>query len=255
MACTNDIMAIIEFIASEKEPKKLSEISKSLSISLSSTHRILFALEERQWLKRSNTTKKYSIGNQLLEIVFSVISRLDLRKISLPYLRELCGKVNETVCLSARIGLERIYIEVIYAEHELRQFVELGKPFPLWQGAPGKIILANMNDNEIEMVINQMKEAHLRSFGSGQRIKLNRFRKELLEAKMKGFAFSCGERVAGLSAVAAPIFDRHDSVMGAISVGGPTQRFSKETALLSAPLIVDAANKISVQFGNSAAQK
>jgi DNA-binding IclR family transcriptional regulator len=248
MTASNSIIAIIELLATTNEPKRLTQISNKLSISNGTAHRVLSSLRDAQWLARDSKTKKYTIGIHLLEIALLIISQVDWRKISLSYLEKLSRELNESVYLTSRVGLERMYIEQVHGQHELRQFVELGKRLPLWQGAPGKAIMAYLDDSDIEMLVNQMREAPIGSFASGRPIRITKLRKELCEIKRKGFAMSSEERIAGLNSVAAPIFDRNRTVIGSISVGGPIARFSSKKAQSCAPLVLDTANSISAKL-------
>ena len=250
----NKTTAIIEFLSSNKEPKKLTEISRALNISNSTAHRILSSLKDTQWLTWENKTKRYAIGNHLLKIAVSIVSELDIKKISLPYIQGLSRKLNESVYLTYRIGLERMFLEQIHGEHELLQFVEMGKSFPLWTGAPGKVIMAHLDAEEIEMVINQFKKANIRYLASGQPIKITMLRKELSEIRKKGIAFSSGERIVGSFSVAAPIFDCNGKILGSVSIGGPNSRFNKKKAIHCSPHVIETANKISLQLGHSITQ-
>ena len=249
MAAANHTIAIIEFLVSSKNPNKLTAISKGLHINISTAYRILSSLKNCEWVNRDQISKKYSIGIRLLEIAFSLVSQIGLRNVSLPFLEFLYNKVKEGVMLSTRIGLERMYIEQIQSDHELRQIVKLGERMPLWGGSPGKAILAYMEKSEIEAVINKLGKSGVRFFASGQVINIYKLRKELSEIRREGFSLSSGERIAGSIAVAAPIFDRDQRVIGAISIGGPMARFSLDIATSSGPLVREIANKISAQLG------
>lgn len=250
MSVSTPALAIISFLVSVKQAKSLTEISKNLFISPSTAYRVLSSLKISGWVVRDDVTKRYRVGNRLIELALSLVSQLDLRNVGLHYLELLYSKVEESVMLSARVGLERMYIEQIQCNHELRHIVELGRHFPLWVGAPGKVILAHMEQHEIEVVLNSLKKSRKHFLASGQAVNINNLWKELTKIRNQGFSISKGERIPGTVAMAAPIFGRDNRVLGAISTGGPESRFTIDMAIGYGPLVNDIAKKISLQLGN-----
>jgi len=251
MSATEQVVAIITHLTTDRAPQGVTEISKKLGLSKSGTYRILSSLKRAQWVVQDPTTKKYNLGRGALELGLSMVSQLDIRNISLPYLNELSKITHEASMLSARVGLERIYIEQIQSSHEVRQIVEMGRRFPLWSGAPGKAMLAYMEENEIEQVINNLRQSGVSVLASGQVIDTDKLREELAEIRKQGFAVSVGERLAGVAAVAAPVFGRDRRFIGAISAGGPLSRFNVDLASSYGPLVSQVARKISLQLGDS----
>jgi len=249
VSSAKDTAAIVTFLARNKEPQKLTEISRKLHISGSTAYRILSALREIEWVSQDPETKRYKAGVGLLEISLTLISQLDLRSAAAPFLEILSGKVREGVTLSARVGLERIYVSHIQSDHELQHVVSWGKRLPLWVGAPGKAILAYISETERDAVLSGLNRSGPPSFASGRRIDEEDLRQELSEVRSKGFAVSRAERVAGTISVAAPIFDQEGRVVGAVSVGAPELRLSLDTARGYGPLVRETAEKISSRLG------
>ena len=53
-------------------------------------------------------------------------------------------------------------------------------------------------------------------------------RKELAQIRQQGYAVSYGEWILDASGIAAPIFDRNGEIAAALTISGPTQRFTEE---------------------------
>lgn len=250
MGSPNHTLATIYFLVFSEKPKRLTEISKNLSISNSTAHRILTILKNEEWVVQNQEDKKYAVGIKLLEMAVHLVSQLDLRKLSIPHLEFLRNKVKETVLLSIRVGLERMYIEQIQCDYELRQIVELGRRFPLWLGAPGKVILAYMKQSEIDTVIDSLKQSEERYLTSNHVLNIDNLQKELTKIRNQGFSLTKGERIPGTHGIAAPIFGQNHEVIGSISTGGPKSRFSKDRALQYSSLLIEVAERISFQMGD-----
>jgi DNA-binding IclR family transcriptional regulator len=142
-----------------------------------------------------------------------------------------------------------MYIEMVESESEVRIVVPLGIRIPFWAGAIGKVMLAHMKDEEKEQVIRKLIHDEVKTYPTGQVLHISELTDELNDIRKKGYAIGSGERVPGAYAVAAPIFAKDYRVAGAISLHGPTPRFTLELALSNAPAVCEAARKISLQMG------
>jgi DNA-binding IclR family transcriptional regulator len=66
----------------------------------------------------------------------------------------------------------------------------------------------------------------------------------IAEATRHGYAVSHGERDAGLSAVAVPIVGRSGSVVAALTLSGPTVRFTDDRVAEFAEALLAAADRM-----------
>jgi DNA-binding IclR family transcriptional regulator len=223
-------------------------------LSKASTFRILHSLEKGQWVICDPDTGMYKIGYKLLELGLSLLSHITIKVVSMRHLSELRDITGETVGLSLRIGNERLFIEEMQSNHELRYITPLGKKFSLWYGAVGKVILANMKETEIAAILDELKQLRVLRLPSGKLIDLDNLRTELAKIKRQGYAVSSGEREPGTSAVAAAIFNHHDEVLGAISVVGPADRFNKARLKKYSVLVSESAKNITQHMGATVSQ-
>ena len=84
---------------------------------------------------------------------------------------------------------------------------------------------------------------------TGQTLEIEMLRDELVRIKKQGFAKSFGERVMGSAAVAAPIFNKENKVIGALSISGPQHRFTSDVLKRYASLVSQAAKNCSIDLG------
>lgn len=69
-------------------------------------------------------------------------------------------------------------------------------------------------------------------------------RERLAEVRHSGYVWTVGEFAEGLSTVASPVFAIDGSVMGAISVHGPSYRFPAEAGAAIERLITQVASQV-----------
>lgn len=243
------VTSILYYMAKRKTPCRVTEISKELRITKSSVCRVLMSLERLKWVTQLQS-EEYVFGDKLLEFSSSVLSGVDVRNVSRPYLEELNYVTKETVGLSIRTGMEDICIDQIESKNLVRHVLKMGTGYPLWSGATGKAILANMNENEAEEVLSELSKVGEAVLASGQTIEIDKLKKELAEIRRCGYAVSTGERTSVTAAIAAPIFERN-KVIGAIGVTGPLPRFDEELARSYSKLLIQAARNISIRLGST----
>ena len=65
------------------------------------------------------------------------------------------------------------------------------------------------------------------------------------------FAISLGERDKFCAGIAAPVFSYGASLLGALSLSGPKERFSDEDVIRMRRLLLHAAKELTASFGAS----
>lgn len=228
-------------------PRGVKELSDALGMNVSTVHRLLTALVNKRILRQGSVNAKYAPGPWLLDVAFAQLRRLDLPKVALPFMRRLRDETRETVTLSIRDGVTRIYIAQIESQQEIRQTVETGRRLPLLPGGSGKAILAFLPPAEIDAYFDQHDSAASATTDRAG------WRSEFERVRCAGFASSRSERLPGAASVAAPILDYSGSVVGCISVSGPIQRFGEEAIARYGPLVRSIASEISGELGARAA--
>ena len=109
--------------------------------------------------------------------------------------------------------------------------------------------MAYLEEHDLETVLTGIRSGEDDSLASQKSINVKELRRQLGMIRKQGYAFSSSERIKGVSSVAAPIFDRDNVVIGAISVGGPEPTFTKGKAISQGPLVKETAKQISLLLG------
>ena len=177
-----------------------------------------------QTLQQAGMIQPTEGGRYVLGLGFLRWVRLAARSWALPpdigkILTELAQRCEETVNVYVRHDIRRVCI----AQHEgpstLRHVVAVGDQLPLWGGAASKVLLADAPQPLLRRIAREspLGENHLTTL-----------QQWVAAAAGAGHAVSHGERELGASSVAVPLRDRDGSVVAALTVGGPTARFTPE---------------------------
>ena len=158
---------------------------------------------------------------------------------------ELAKQTNETATLSVRVGFERVYIDQVTPERDVKMVVQLGKPFPLHTGTSSKAMLASLSPAEQDDYFARIKLVALTKNSITDR---QRLRDEIVAIRRCGYARSIGEHDESAASVAAPIFGQSGNLVGVISVSGPRERFGPEMDEAAAALL-KTVDTVSARLG------
>jgi IclR family KDG regulon transcriptional repressor len=235
---------ILEFLGNN-EGSNVTEISKSLGFPKSTTHGILFTLEKENMITKDQHFR-YHLGLKLFELGSMAQMGLEIRKIGAPFLKKLNAELDETVHLTVLEGNEVLYVDCLESSKRLRTYSVIGVRAPLYCTSVGKAILAFLEKEEIEHILNT---THLEKFTENTITDKAFLMDELNMIVQRGYAVDNMEHEEGLRCVGAPIWNRTGKVFAAISISGPSQRVTLGNVSEIGKMVMTQAEKISEQLG------
>jgi DNA-binding IclR family transcriptional regulator len=226
--------------------KQVAALSR---LPVSTVHRFLANLVTAGFLNRDGEGTHH-LGIACFSIGQAAVGQLDIRRLSLPYLRELNQQTRETIHLTVRHGLSAVYVEKLDSPEPVRIHSRIGAAVPLHCTAVGKVMLAYMSPEEQDRTISQidLKRQTPNSVGNVQELKT-----ELYRVRKNGYACDLEEHELHIRCVAAPIWDHTGSVQSSVSITAPTLRMPVTRLRQLAPLIQAAGLNISTELGYQSA--
>lgn len=223
----------------------VTEISSRLGLSKAVVHRILSSFRTKGFVDVDEETRRYRLGPTALRLGLTYLDQIDVRELARPEMAALSAATEETATLSIRTGWQRVYLDQITPQRDVKMVVQLGLAVPLHAGASSKAFLAFLPAAERE---SYLKDQPLDAISELTITDQKKLVKELETVSTQGYAISLGERMNGAGSVAAPVFG-HDGVPAAvISVCGPLERFEGEIKEI-APLLLAATARLSARLG------
>jgi IclR family acetate operon transcriptional repressor len=227
-------------------PVGVGELAEGSGLPKSTTSRLVGALERQGLVQRLGERGRLRPGPVLLRFAQRDTPDANLVELAEPALRLLAERSGETINLGVPTptGVEHL------AQRDSRHFVGagnwVGRRVPLHATANGKLFLAwgaaPLPPRLERLAPNTITSAELLD-------------QELARIRTRGFATAADELEHGLAALAAPVHGPTGAVVAALSVSGPSARFTAERIEELAPLLVEQAHALSSRLGHHDVQR
>jgi len=212
-------IAILRILATSGGETSISDIADELDLPRTTVHRLLQLLREQDMAEWNPDTRRYSAGGEFHRLSSTLVSRRPINEAARPIMREVVDGCSESCMLGVLLPSRRemTIVEQVESPHPLRFHIPLNTPLPLEWGCSGRVILANMDEKEIDAVLDASKPAP----ATGKKLPGKKsFKAKLGQIKKEGFDSTFGEKfpIPEVLGMAAPIFDGAGSVVGSLSL-------------------------------------
>jgi IclR family transcriptional regulator, KDG regulon repressor len=233
-------LQILEHLVQNPQPQRPSQIARATGLERNAVYRLLRELESRSYVTREQDSTRYVLGSGLVALAAVVLQRVDIGRLARPIMEALEAETEETVSLHIRSGHRRVAVDALASRQPISHKVEIGETVPLYQGASGKVILAFVDAADFEAVLKE--SAADRPRGQSQ------LRELIKRARTQGYVSTVGDRNPGVSALSAPVFNT-DGVLGALTVTGPSSRWTEDKMQKAVPLLLAHCADLSAALG------
>lgn len=224
------------------------EAARLSGLSSSSAGRILASLKELGVLVQDHETLKYALAGKVLAWAEVYSISMDLRRLALPFIHDLQRTTGETVSLYVLEGTNRVCVERLESDQNVRVVARIGRNIPLHAGSAGKLFLAYMSEDERAEIL---MKTDLEPMTPYTITSVEELSQQAVLIKHQGYATSHREWTIDASGVSAPIFNQRGIMIAALTVSGPTQRFSQEKLDRFTAACVRTTKQISSLLGYS----
>ena len=239
-------MALLEVLSHNGPDLTLVQISDFLKLHKSTAHRLIMVLERHRLIEKNSNTGKYRLGLKLFELGTKAIGQLDLRERSRPFLERAVLETGETGHLCVYDDGEVVYLDKVEPTRSVRLTSSVGRRNPGYCTAVGKAMMAFLPALEVEVSarkhgFEQLTRKTIRN--------LAELKTDLAKVRKLGYAVDNEEHEDGVLCVGAPVWSVGQHPIAAISVSGPTFRFSAEKIPAVAQKVMSIAQALSLELG------
>lgn len=210
---------IIDILQSEGDVG-VTMLAEELGHSKSTIHSHLHTLERNELIVADDDG--YRLSLQILDMANQVRDQVGNYDVIKQEVDKLAKETEEI----AQFGLEEhgklIYLYKAVGEQSVETASKEGTQQPLYSTALGKTILACSPPKHVDEFL---ENTTLRPKTPNTITEEEEFRKEMDRIRERGYGLDDEENISGLRCVAAPVSD-NQHVLGAVSITGPSSRFS-----------------------------
>ncbi|CAN5894309.1 IclR family transcriptional regulator [soil metagenome] len=235
---------VLEILAHAGEAG-VTEIAAELAVHKSTAFRLVAALEQRGLVEQHAERGKYRLGVGVLRLAAATTARLDLVQESRALCRALAVETGETVNVTVLSDDAALYVDQVAGSSALQPHNWVGQRIPLHATSNGKVLLSAMSDEEAVEVVGRRPRTFTDHTVSGPAQLVT----QLAEVRAAGYAVAVDELEAGLTAVAAPVFNAHGDLVASLSVSGPSFRLRGERLAAATDATVETAREVSSRLG------
>ncbi len=213
-------LAVIRAFGPERERLSLSEVARATGLTRAAARRFLLTLVKLGYVR--NDGREFSLRPRVLELGYAYLSGLALPEVAAPHLEELVARLHESSSISVLDAHQIVYVARVPTKRIMTVAISVGTRFPAYATSMGRVLLAEMGDEELDRYL---AEAAFERLTSRTVINPARLRAIVGETGRQGFAIVDQELEEGLRAVAAPIRGGADGT-AAINVSAHASRVS-----------------------------
>ena len=238
---------LLEQFHDEVDELGVTELSKRLKLHKNNVFRLLATLESRNYIEQNKVTENYRLGLKTLELGQTFIKQMGLLRQSRPVLEALVKECNETTYVAILKEAHIVYLDVVETDLTVRVVPRVGARLPAYCTAAGKVQIAYMTDEELE---NYLPTKEMKRYTPKTVVDKDELKKHLKVIAEQGYAIDDEEMDVGVKCVGAPIRDYTRRIIGAVSISGPSMRFTDERLEKELiPLVMRSGEEISHKLG------
>lgn len=218
------VIDLLELLARWGHEMTHVEIVDALGIPKSSLSHLLATLRARGYVDYSPETRTYRLGKAVAALARQTAQLHDIIALVGPVLRRLTEETDESSALNL---LKGDYVEVaakVDSPHRFLYHLRIGDMAPLYASSSGKAMLACMPP---EMCDEYLSRVEMTPITPKTRTSKSELRRELKEVARTGIAYSREELTLGVVSMSKAVVNDAGTLIAALSVGAPIQRFDK----------------------------
>ena len=195
----------------------LREVMDEQNLSKSTAFRLLTTLEETGYIYKIQTYYFINLNT------FSVEKRSENDWTSFHSVYQVAKTLQMSTYIGKVDGTDLVMTQVLHAPFQKTAHEEIGNRSKLHQSALGKVILANLDHEELTSILKNLslERATNNTFQDSQL-----FRYHLKAILQDGYAFDDEERIVGIRCIAVPVF-RNEKVIAALAIAAPAEQISR----------------------------
>lgn len=229
----------------------LAAVSRELALSKPTALRLLTALEREGIVTRHEASGIYRLGPAAIELGARAQRSNSIASAARPEMETLTRTTGETSSIEILSGDETVILDEVQGGHLIGTSPSVGTRWPAHATSTGKVLLAAAMERDPGLVKRLTRRAggRLRRLTPATIVTAAKLTAELGRVSRAGYSTARSELEEGYVAVGAPVRNHEGQVVAAVSLGGPSTRFTNGRIPRLVKLVREAAARVSQRLG------
>lgn len=202
---------------------RLTDVALASGLSKSTVHRLLASLISQRLVEVDENTGLYYLSFEMFALSASAANRFGLIEIARDCLDWLETRTGDTIFLSARTGSEAICLDRVTGSFPIKVLtLNIGDKRPLGVGAGSLALLAALDDNRVDAMIDANSE-QLKLYAG---FSPSALRAMVARTRDDGFSYNNGQIISGMQAIGVAVRENGNTPRIALSIAATTERMS-----------------------------
>jgi IclR family transcriptional regulator, acetate operon repressor len=251
-AVAERILRVLENLANAPEGKTLSELSSTLDLPVSATHRLLADLVEQGYVRKDERRGEFSLTMKMPSLGLRFLSAGGVVDVAQPILERLATTSGELIRLAIVDGEQLIYVAKAQgARQGIRYDPEMGRAVTLSCSAAGMIWLAGKSEEDALRLVSKQGFGLPSDFGPRAPTTFKALLPMIALARKNGYATTQDMFLPAMSSMATPVRTANGEVHAILIIAGPMSRLTEKRMKELAPALMSTAAELSDASGVS----
>jgi len=216
-------IAVIRSFSADTPRQTLADVARSTDLTRATARRLLLTLVELGYVRTDG--KYFELTARVLDIGYAFVGSLHVNDIAQPFLEDFSEIVHESVSVSVLDDTDIVYVARVPTKRIMTVAIGLGSRFPAYQTSMGRVLLAELDDEQIVDVFDRsdLSRATDRTVTTATALLA-----EIEKVRAQGWAMVDQELEIGVRSLAAPLRDAAGTAVAAMNVSTHVGRTSMD---------------------------
>ncbi|MEO6041678.1 MAG: IclR family transcriptional regulator [Croceibacterium sp.] len=238
---------ILSALADYNEPVRVTDLARRLKITMPTISRHLATWRALGFVDKPDGQETYRLNMKVVRLANAAIKQNDYASIAQPYLLELRDTLAETIVFCTKSGNGIMVLSCLDSGRSPTVVVREGSQVELPYSPAARLILAFSEDDpdQIERI------AETFDYNADPRWNANTFKRRVRRGREEWYDLEVDLAASHIGAIAAPVFDHSDKVIGAVSIIRPSSTLQHEPSDEMIAHLKNCCAKITAELGSA----
>jgi len=224
-----------------------ADLSRRLGVPRASVFRLLQTLEQMGFVERVGDSAHYKLGIAVLRLGFEYLASMELTEHGRPILDDLSAATGLSAHLAVRDGREVVVVAKSAGRSVQFNSIQVGARLPAHATVLGRVLLGGQTLDDLR----RLYEGVTLVSSSPQTPTTLEALKQVIDADaQRGYGISQGGYDAGISTIAAAVFDEHHKIAAVVNVTVSANRIEPTSMDTLVAQVCQAAARLSERLNH-----